>query len=75
MGGKEILVSAISSVASSVIIKGIDLPVRLRLAPYAGVGLVLINIVPQVKDIVDRILSNRVAICVEKTFGYLQRGS
>jgi hypothetical protein len=61
----KVLIGAVGGNALAVVIERVRLPIGLRVATEAGVALVLIDVVSEVNNVVDRVLLDRVGIGIE----------
>lgn len=75
MAEQQVQIGAVSGIPLAVIVEREDVSVRQRhaanaLAPAIFAVLVLVDVVAQVNDVVDRVLAGRVSVCIEEAERY-----
>lgn len=69
VGEEEVSVGLVGAVAGAVVVKGVNLAVGEGRAADLGGALILVDVVAEVQDVVDRLFAGRVAVGVEVALG------
>lgn len=74
MAQQEVTIGAVCSQSLSIVVESVDLAIRLRdptdalAIPIVTIG-ILVEVVPQMDDIIDRVFARRIAVSVEEAEG------